>query len=585
VIKIPHSLLQLVCAALCLSGTTIPALLVGCKQPNRSPQGPLETPANISEADEAKLDIAAEADFWQTVDPNHSGVRFAYRNAEEVEQCTILESVGGGAGVLDFDADGRPDVCASGGGKFSDKNIIAGLPTGLLQNQGEWKFKDRSDTSRIAPAAFYTNGIAVGDFNNDGFSDVLITGYQGMLLWVNQGDGTFLQLAELLGIKHDLWGSSAAWGDLNGDGALDVYVADYVNWSFDNNPNCRANNGRRDICPPKSFESLPDKIYYSQTDGTFRESSQFAGLRQDGKGLGVLLADVNADSRLDIYVANDTTNNFLYLNKGAGKFEEVGELHGVALDDRGIPNGSMGVDLMDYNRDGQFDIWVCNYEDEYFALYRNDSAAHFMHVSKSAGLTSFGQRFVAFGTACADFDFDGDEDIVVSNGHVIKYPQRSARKQLPLYLENRNARFVKVIFSSASYFGSEHEGRGLATADFDSDGDLDLVISLLNEPVALIRNAFPPVASLSVKLIGTQSNRDAVGANLILHTKRGLQARQIKGGGSYLSTHELCVRWGIGGDEEVVKLEVIWPSGVKQTIRELTDGLNVLVEPQLNFVK
>lgn len=556
-------------------------LIAGCR-PADAPKPPAVTsPIAQSAAPSTISPLAAASDtIWQLVDPKLSGLQFVYKNGDEAQHCTILESLGGGIGILDYDSDGAMDLCVSGGGKFSAETEISGLPTGLFQNVNKLRFTDRSEASRISSSPYYSHGVAVGDFNNDGFSDVAITGYHGLLLWVNQGDGTFVECAAQVGIVNRLWSSSAAWGDLNGDGTLDLYVANYVDWSFQNHPVCRAPDGQRDICPPKSFSGLPHKIYYSQGDGTFRESSEHAGLKNDGKGLGVVLVDINADSRLDIYVANDTTSNFLYVNKGEGRFEEVGELSGSALDDRGLPNGSMGVDAFDYNLDGQLDLWVCNYEDETFALYRNQGAAHFAHVSKSTGLTSFGQRFVGFGTAAADFDFDGDEDIVVANGHVIKFPQRSPRRQLPLFLESQKGRFVRTPFSNDSYFGTAHEGRGLAMADFDNDGDADLAISHVNEAVSVLRNKQTSQEWLSVKLIGRASNRDAIGARLMLHTTASKQVRQIKGGGSYLSTHDLRVRWGFGPGQSPLKLEIEWPSGTQQVIDKLSSGSElVLLEP------
>ncbi len=519
---------------------------------------------------------SVERVFWQQMNAETTGVTGAYQNGEAAEQCTILESLGGGIGIIDFDRDGRMDVCLPGGGGFTNDQQVTGLPTFLYQNRDQWMFHDRSDASRIAYSPFYSHGVAVGDYNNDGFSDLVITGYQGILLWTNQGDGTFIESALTLGIYNPAWASSAAWGDLTGDGNLDLYVANYVDWSFQNHPVCTATNRQRDICPPKSFAPLADQLFVSQGDGQFADQSASSGLRSDGKGLGVLLADVNADARLDIYVANDTTNNFLYLNDG-GSFTELGELSGVALDDRGLPNGSMGLDAFDYNQDGHLDVWVCNYEDEAFGLYRNDGDSHFLHVSKSTGLTSFGQRFVGFGTAAVDFDLDGDEDVVVANGHVIKYPQRSPRKQLPLFLENQQGRFHRVNFANDSYFAQPHEGRGLAVADFDNDGDVDIAISHVNAPMALLQNKTTAGDWLSIQLVGIQSNRDAIGATVWLHTNDGNMLRQIKGGGSYLSTPDLRLHWGFSPQTQIEKLEIVWPSGVRQTIDNLIRNNHLVV--------
>jgi enediyne biosynthesis protein E4 len=393
-----------------------------------------------------------------------------------------------------------------------------------------------------------------------------VTGYGGVVLWKNQGDGTFRDETPAAGLDAKQWSSSAGWGDLNGDGNLDLYVTNYVNWSFANHPDCSVAPSMREICSPKEFQPLADEIYFNQGDGTFRNASEEAGLRKDGKGLGVMLADLDNDRDLDIYVANDTTPNFFYLNDGHGRMEEVGMLRGVALDDQGFSNGSMGVELCDYNSDGLYDIWVANYEDETFALYRNEGRGFFLHVSQSTGVTALGQLFVGFGTQCADFDRDGDEDIVVSNGHVIKYSRGAPRRQLPLYLENRGKRFARVNFPTDSYFAAGHEGRGIVGGDLDNDGDWDLVASNLNDPVAVLRNDVEANRWIGVQLSGTHSNRDAIGTHLTLETTAGNWVRQLRGGGSYLSTSDPRLYWGVPRGVEVRRLIVQWPNGQQQVL-------------------
>jgi hypothetical protein len=417
-------------------------------------------------------------------------------------------------------------------------------------------------------APLFSHGVSVGDYDNDGFGDLLITGYGGVELWKNQGDGTFIELHAAAGIVNPSWGTSAGWGDLTGDGNLDVYIANYVNWSFQFHPYCEGPTPQeREICPPRSFLPLDDVLFYSNGDGTFRNATAEAGLAEGGKGLGVLLCDVDGDADLDIYVANDTTENFLYLNDGQGRLEEVGQLAGVAVDDRGIPNGSMGVDAFDYNLDGQLDLWVTNYEREPFALYRNEGGGQFFFASQPAGITALGGRFVGFGTAGADLDRDGQEDIVVTNGHVIKYPPFAPRRQLPVLMKNDRGRFRRVTFPPGEYFSQAHEGRGLVAADLNDDGALDLVITHLHEPFALLANQTRDANGwLRVRLIGRTSNRDAVGSRLVLHTSRGDYVRQIKGGGSYLSHNDLRVFWGLPAETDINRLTIAWPSGATQTI-------------------
>jgi enediyne biosynthesis protein E4 len=530
------------------------ALVVGCRNEPSAPAVSLSRPETQTASTAGpRFEDASES----------SGVQFMYRNGDQAGHYSILESLGGGVAVADLDRDGRCDLFCTGGGTFDGQKIL-GLNSVLYRNLGDLRF---ADISAHAGDGFlstrYNHGAFAADFDDDGFIDVLITGYNGLELWRNLGDGTFVEDHQGAGLDDTLWSSAAAWGDVNGDGFLDVYVAHYVDWSFENHPFCAGHTpDQRDICPPRSFSPLPDSLYFSNGDGTFRSVQQETGLRSDGKGLAVMIADVNLDGHADIYVANDTTPNFLYFGDGTGRLEELGSQRGVSVDGSGIPNGSMGLDLIDFNQDGRPDIWVTNYEREDFALYRNEGSSNFLHVSGMTGLNVMRGLFVGFGTLGGDFDRDGDEDLVVSNGHVIRFPLASPRKQLPLYLENRKARFYRHEFQGAGYFNTAHEGRGLATGDLDGDGDQDLVASHLNAPIAVLRNDTPPLGGwLRVRLIGRASNRDALGAVLTLKTSQRQLLRQVKSSASYLSTSETTVDWGFGADEKLQELTVRWPSG------------------------
>jgi hypothetical protein len=505
------------------------------------------------------------------------GVVSVYRNGEERGHCSILESLGGGVGWIDFDRDGRLDLVAPRGGGFDDAGGVFGLPTALFRRNagGAMHFRDVAGPAGIGSGGLYTHGVAVGDIDNDGFPDLVVTGYGPARLWHNLGDGSFEEVRDWPGAADPRWSASAGFADVDGDGCLDCYLTRYVDWSFDRHPYCGPTTTTRDICPPREFDGLPDSLYRNRGDGGFEEVSAESGLRTDGKGLGVLLADVDDDGDVDIYVANDTVDNFLYVNAGDGRFDERGLAAGVAIDDAGLPNGSMGVDLCDFNRDGRPDIWVANYEREAFALYRGEGRGQFLHVSRRHGITALGGLFVGFGTVCRDLDSDGRTDIAVANGHVIKYPDASPRRQVPLVLALEGERFRRVPAAAETYFSTPQEGRGLAAGDCDGDGDLDLAVSHLNASVAILENGRPSSARrLRLELVGTRSNRDAIGARVEIRIGEVIAWRgQVTGGGSYLSHSEqaLHATWPAdaippGESEPPPTILVRWPSGLLQRI-------------------
>lgn len=509
------------------------------------------------------------------------GIHFSYQNGEESDQFTMVETLGGGIALFDFDGDGRLDLFAAGGGRI-DVGKLSGRAPACFRNEGHWRFDDVTRPAGLSVAVRYSHGVAVADYNHDGFPDVLVTGYGGLLLFQNQGDGTFVEAAEAAALTDALWSTSAAWGDLNGDGNLDLYVVHYVDWSWKKHPVCKTPDGKhREVCTPRFFNGLPDILYFGNGDGTFRDGSQSAGLRRDGKGLGVLLADVDLDGRPDIYVANDTVPNFLYLNQGGGRFVENGGLSGAATNEDAGADGSMGCDLGDFNLDGRPDLWVSNYAGEDFALYRGGERSFFTHVSRFAGIGALRRQFVGWGTVFFDFDRDGDEDLFVANGHVLRRPVTAARLQPPVLLENQDAkRLVNVASLAGEYFSSPHMGRGVAAGDIDNDGDLDLAVSHINEPVALLSNESKPQGGwVSLRLIGTNSSRDPVGAVLFLETSEGRQMRQVKGGGSYASTSDPRVFFGLGSST-IRKLEIRWPSGKTQVIEAIAPNrFHTIIEP------
>jgi RNA polymerase sigma factor (sigma-70 family) len=509
-----------------------------------------------------------------------SGVDFTYRNGEEADQFTVLESVGGGVALLDFDGDGRLDVFLPGGGEFAgeDKTEIKGRPCKLYKNLGKWKFQDVTKEVGLDGIDFYTHGAAVADYDRDGWPDLLVTGYGRVALFRNEPDGKggrhFVDVTRKAGLNDDLWSTGAAWADFDGDGLPDLYLCHYVDWSFKKHPNCTYDGKTRDICPPKNFNAQPHRVYRNNGDGTFSDASKAAGLRTDGKALGVIAADVDGDGKPDVYVANDTEDNFLYLNRSTpGKilFKEVGLAAGVARDDNGAPNGSRGLAVGDYDNSGLPSLLVTNYENEKHALYHNDSKVGrpvFRFATAKTRLSAIGSTWVGWGVGFFDLDHDGWLDLFIANGHDLRAPTGKARvAQRPTLLHNKDGKFHEITEGAGAYFEKDHRGRGVAFGDLDNDGRIDLVISHLNEPVVLLRNEAKAQGNhwLGVELEGKRHG-DVTGARLVLEVE-GLpaQTRYATAGGSFASSGDPRHVFGIGPAKRVGKLTVRWPSGKEQS--------------------
>jgi enediyne biosynthesis protein E4 len=517
-----------------------------------------------------------------------AGIEFVPTNGVEAGHRTILETLGVGAALLDYDLDGNLDILVPGGGLFgeneSGEKKLIGRPPILLRNEGDWRFTDVTESAGLVDTRLYSHGVSVGDYDGDGYPDVLITGYDGLRLYHNQGDGTLVETTAEARLTNRAWSTSSAWGDVNGDGILDLYVVNYVDWSLDNDPPCATlwgPNAQRlpDTCPPERFNAVSDWLFLGDGQGGFDEVGSAVGLVEGGKGLAVLMGDVDLDGTLDIYVANDATPNFLYLNRGDGNFEEIGQLSGTALSASGQADGSMGVDLGDYDGDGLPDIWVTNYETQTFALYRNLGDGLFRHASAEAGIGSIEQRYVGFGTCFFDFNRDGYEDLFAANGHVKHLSINAPFHQTPLLLENQSGkRFVQVASQAGDYMESAHMGRGVAVGDIDNDGDLDLVVAHTNQPIALLSNETPNTNNwLMLKLVGVTSHRDAVGSRVVLRAGDRQQTRQVKGGTSYLSASDRRIFFGLGSSEIVDKITVYWPSGTVQNFENVSPNQLLIV--------
>lgn len=559
--------------------TTLPLiglfLLTGCQntfeEPTHEPQG--TSAPTQSQSDRSKLNKQQQSPSSQ-----HSAIRFRALPADQFPEvvpdngarhgyATILESLGSGGAAVDFDRDGWPDVIVAGGGDFSGRECV-GKPVFVLRNL-QTTFENTTRLSGIGTTRYYHHGICVADFDQDGFEDVFVTGFGGMQLFCNLGDGTFTESTAATNLVPDGWSASAAWGDFNHDGNLDVFVAGYVDWSFENDPACfAADKITRDNCSPKIFEPLPDTLLISRGDGTFIEQSTAFNVRTDGKALGVLAADLDADGFLDVYVGNDVMMNFLYRNDGGTSFVDWSLLSGAAGSRRGSPDASMGVDIVDFNGDGRFDIWAANFEMESFALYQNLGDMQFRHVSDLTGVSAIGGHYVGWGTAFIDLDLDGDSDTVVCNGNVVQHPKHSPTLQKMVVLENINGEYFEEVTAQAGVvFTKPQHGRGLAWTDWNRDGKVDLVTTPTHSPAQLLENNSVVTGhSLTVQLVGTNSTRQPIGTTVTLVTSAGTQTKQLIGGGSYASTSLAELHFGMSQHSVARELRIRWPDNSQQTV-------------------
>ena len=486
------------------------------------------------------------------------------RNGEQHGYTTILESLGSGAAAFDSDGDGWLDAVVAGGGDFQER-ICVGEPVFLLKQRGS-NFCDVTAVAGLAKSGLYHHGLAAADIDNDGFQDLLVTGYGGVQLFMNLGDGTFYTAAseQVMPFDSSRWCCSAAWADFNNDGCLDAFVATYVDWSFQNDPPCYAADGvTRDNCSPKLFASQPDLLFISLQDGKFRESADQWGLREESKALGVVAADLDLDGWTDLYVGNDVMINHVYQNRQGQGFTDATISSGAGVSSRGTPDASMGVDVADFNGDNLPDIWAANFELESFAVYRNQGRMLFRNVSDFTGVSALGGQFVGWGSSFNDFDLDGDVDIVVCNGNVVKYPRHSPVQQRMLLLENINGEYFEEVAAGAgTALVQPRDGRGLAVGDWNADGLPDLLITPVNAPASLLINHADVTGEwLKVRLIGLQSSRQPIGARLELHLSDRVLSRQLKGGGSYASSSSSDIHFGIPAGTRVDELIIHWPAG------------------------
>lgn len=508
-----------------------------------------------------------------------TGINFVHLAAPEKKY--IVESMGGGVLIVDYDRDGWPDIYFTNSPTVDMALKGEKARSALYHNNHDGSFTDVTAKAGIATPCFAMGG-AVGDYNNDGWPDIYVTCLGGNVLYRNNGDGTFTDVTKQAGVSDGRWSTGAAFADYDGDGFVDLAVSNYVDFKlndlpgFGKSPTCKY-RGIDVQCGPRGLKGAGDSLFHNNGDGTFTDVSKAAGADDPAGyyGLGVIWSDFDNTGRPDLYVANDSTPNYMYRNDGHGKFAEIGLESGTAVSDDGSEQGSMGVTVADYNHTGRFSIYVTNFADEFNTLYKNNGSWDFRDVSYDAGVALTSLPWVKWGDAFVDLDNDGWADLIAVNGQV--YPQvdslpSGARYRQPknLFMNERNGTFCDAAQQAGPALQEPKVSRGLAIADLDNDGNVDVVIGDLDGAPMILHNAGVPGNHwVSFELAGTKSNRLAIGARLTIIAGGMTQTDEVRSGGSYLSQNDLRVHFGLAGAKKIDSLEIRWPSGKVEKLGNL----------------
>ena len=519
------------------------------------------------------------------------GINFQYRSSHTSRKY-LLETMGAGVALFDYDNDGRLDIFLVNGAPLGDPTPKGTIPqkTGpeywnrLYHQKPDGSFEDVTERAGLQGVG-YGMGVAVGDYDNDGFEDLYVTAYGGNRLYHNNGNGTFTDVTLTAGVAGSGWSTAAAWVDLDGDGFLDLVVLRYMDWDFDDLWCGEHKEGYRAYCHPDHFKPISPLVYHNNKNGTFTEIGEKAGLSKPAKGLGLAIADYDRDGHIDFFVANDSMMEFLYHNKGDGTFEDVALVSEVAVDIDGRTYAGMGVDFADYNNDGWADLVVTDLANQRYALYLNNGDGSFNYVSPNAGLAQMTLAHSGWGVRFLDYDNDGWKDLLIAQGHdldTIELNSPHLHYREPMLLARNTGRgFVDVSAQSGSVFSQTWVARGMAIGDLDNDGRLDAVVTTNDGPVHVLHNQTQTQNRwLLLRLVGHSSNRDAIGAEVELVTAAGSQFATVSTASSYLSASDKRVHFGLGKESSIQRIEIRWPSGILQTIKDVrADQILQIDEP------
>jgi enediyne biosynthesis protein E4 len=508
------------------------------------------------------------------------GLHFEYV-ASHTSRKYLIETMGSGLALFDYDNDGRLDIFVVNGAPLGDPTQKGTIPrkkgpkdwNRLYHQKRDGTFEDVTEKAGLQGIG-YGMGVAVGDYDNDGFEDLYVTAYGGNRLYHNNGDGTFTDVTEKAGVAGSGWSTSAAWVDLDGDGLLDLVVLRYLQWDFDETWCGERREGYRAYCHPDGYRPIAPLVYHNDGNGHFTEISRKVGLAEPGKGLGIALADYDRDGHLDIFVANDSMPEFLYHNKGDGTFEEVALRSGVAVDGEGHTYAGMGVDFADYNNDGLPDLVVTALASQMYALYRNNGDGTFTYESYPSGLGRMTMKHSGWGVRFIDYGNDGWKSLLINQGHDLDTVQLTfpdLRYKEPMLLaRNTGKAFEDVSAQAGEIFQKAWVGRGLAIGDIDNDGRLDAVVTSNDGALYVLHNSTKTQNHwLTLELIGHRSNRDAIGADVKLTTAKGSQWATVTTAGSYLSSSDKRVHFGLGAETVARTIEIRWPSGIRQMLKDV----------------